>query len=312
MRIITLFATASLLVACNQESTAPESAVEAVAPAKEDKTATVSSTPESPKDNADLLVEILAEQSEEHKARQKYRNPAETMAFFGIEPGMTVVEYLPGGGWYTQILAPYLGSEGTIIGVDYSMKMWPQFSWATEEFITNRVNWGDEWAAKFSGWGGEEAAKPIGATVTTIADKTSDLADAALYIRALHNLSRFETEGQFLTEALAETFAVLKPGGIVGVVQHQAPEDKSDDWAAGSRGYLKKSTLIKQFENAGFIFEAESAINENELDQPGEEDSVWRLPPSLRGSKDDEAKKAAFTAIGESNRMTLLFRKPKA
>ena len=94
-------------------------------------------------------------------------------------------------------------------------------------------------------------------------------------------------------------------------MQHQAREDKSDDWADGSRGYLKKSFVIEQAEQAGFVFEAESGINENPADQPGADDVVWRLPPSLRVDDDDAERKAAMQAIGESNRMTLRFRKPE-
>ena len=135
-------------------------------------------------------------------------------------------------------------------------------------------------------------------------------ADAVLFIRALHNLSRFEEKGGYLSSALEETYAVLKPGGIVGVVQHQAREDRPDSWATGANGYLKKSALIAKMQASGFEFVGESSINENPLDQATEGDIVWRLPPVLNGSRDDEAKKAAMLAIGESHRMTLKFRKP--
>lgn len=128
-----------------------------------------------------------------------------------------------------------------------------------------------------------------------------------MFIRALHNLARFNNDIGSLDNALAASYKVLKPGGIVGVVQHQAREDRSDEWAAGSAGYLKKSFLIERMEKAGFEFVEESDINANELDQAKEGDIVWRLAPSLRGSAETmEARKA----IGESNRMTLKFKKP--
>ena len=100
-------------------------------------------------------------------------------------------------------------------------------------------------------------------------------------------------------------------GGIVGVVQHMAPETASDDWADGSRGYLKKTFLIAQMKKAGFDFVASSDINLNAKDQPTEKDIVWRLPPTFHGSKDKPELKKQYMAIGESNRMTLTFRKPK-
>ena len=137
-------------------------------------------------------------------------------------------------------------------------------------------------------------------------------ADAVLFIRALHNLSRFEDKGGFRTQALADANALLKPGGVVGVVQHMAPPGRSDDWANGSRGYLNKATLISQFEAAGFEFVASSEINRNPKDVPAEDDIVWRLPPSLNTSRDNPELREKYETIGESNRMTLLFRKPAA
>ena len=115
---------------------------------------------------------------------------------------------------------------------------------------------------------------------------------------------------RYLTEALNESHALLKPGGIVGVVQHQGPEANDDDWAQGSNGYLKKSLLIAKFEAAGFEFVKESPHNENAKDVPSNEDIVWRLPPNLGTSKDNPELQAQMEAIGESNRMTLLFKKP--
>ncbi|MGB1139665.1 MAG: methyltransferase, partial [Halioglobus sp.] len=103
--------------------------------------------------------------------------------------------------------------------------------------------------------------------------------------------------------------AMLADDGLVGVVQHRAPESATDEWADGSSGYLKQSAVIQMFNDAGFELVAESDINANPKDQPGADDIVWRLPPSLRGSKDNPERAAAMQAIGESDRMTLLFRK---
>ena len=103
---------------------------------------------------------------------------------------------------------------------------------------------------------------------------------------------------------------MLKPGGVVGVVQHEARENMSDEWASGAKGYLKKDFVIDKMTAAGFEYIGASDVNQNEKDQPGSEDIVWRLPPSLSTSREDPELREAMQAIGESNRMTLKFRKP--
>ena len=102
----------------------------------------------------------------------------------------------------------------------------------------------------------------------------------------------------------------MKPGGIVGVVQHSGPESNSDEWATGANGYLKESAVIAAFEEAGFELAATSDINANEADVPSNEAFVWRLPPSLSGTEEGTPERAEMEAIGESNRMTLKFKKP--
>jgi len=144
-------------------------------------------------------------------------------------------------------------------------------------------------------------------TFSTLPESMNDQLDAVLLIRALHNLARFSDETPYLDDALTASYRVLKPGGIVGIVQHEARDDRSDEWADGNAGYLKKSFVIAAMEKAGFELVAESDINANLLDQAREGDKVWRLPPSL--SAPDE-NKAALKAVGESHRMTLKFRKP--
>jgi len=125
----------------------------------------------------------------------------------------------------------------------------------------------------------------------------------------MHNLSRFQSKGDYLTKAMEDTYALLKPGGIVGIVQHQGPEINDDSWADGSKGYLKKSNVIASMQSAGFELVKESAVNENPKDTPSNSESVWRLPPTLGGSKDNPEMRAKMQTIGESNRMTLLFKK---
>ncbi len=259
--------------------------------------------------DAATIDEALAAQPDEAKARYEYRHPKQTLQFFGIKEGMTVVEALPGGGWYSKILLPVLGQEGKLIGVDYAQSLWSNFSFMTPERIEAKKTWVKTWTEQADGWRGENDASVSAFQFDALPKEMHGTADAVLYIRALHNLSRFESKGNYFTNALKETHAVLKDGGIVGVVQHQGREDRPDNWADGSSGYLKKSAVIAKFEANGFEFVADSDVNNNSKDQAGEGDIVWRLPPSLSGSREDAEKRAAVDAIGESNRMTLLFRK---
>ena len=259
--------------------------------------------------NAAKLDTILAAQSEKAQARYGARRPAKTLKFFGIKPGMAVGEALPGGGWYTKILVPYLGEEGELIGIDYSLDMWPEFSFANEAFIENKKNWPTEFVTKAAEWAPADGAKISAMTFGDAAGDRAGTLDAVLFTRALHNLSRYETEGQYMTKALSKTHDLLKPGGIVGVVQHRAPETADDDWANGSAGYMKQSKVIAAFDAAGFDLVQKSGLNANPKDKPTSEDVVWRLPPSLSGVGDNETLKAERMAIGESSRMTLLFKK---
>ena len=148
---------------------------------------------------------------------------------------------------------------------------------------------------------GVERAQPIvGYTIDNIPDEEDGQADAVLFIRAMHHLFRFDEP--LVDAALAEVFDVLAPGGVVGVVQHRAPEDADAEFATGGNGYLKQSDVIAAFERAGFVLEESSEINANPNDPA--DSFVWRLPPSTTDNPDT-------LAIGESDRMTLRFRKPE-
>jgi len=256
------------------------------------------------------LKAALSSQSEENKQRFSTRKPGETLEFLGVQPGMTVVEALPGGGWYSKILLPYLGENGQLVGVDYSQKLWPNFNFMTPERIEAKKTWVSTWTAQANEWRADGSATVSAFQFDEMPSSMVGTADAVLYIRAMHNLARFDDKGGFLGNALKETYEILKPGGIVGIVQHQALEDRDNEWANGSNGYLKKSFVVSKMQAAGFEFVGESNINENPKDQATTGDFVWRLPPSLSGSQDDAEKRAAMQAIGESNRMTLKFRKP--
>ncbi len=302
-RIIAL-SCALALTACGQP--ANEEATTAA-----EKPAAKVETPAEDVSSTDKLAAVLAAQPADKQARYEARHPQETLEFFGIEPGMTVVEALPGGGWYTQILLPYLGTNGTLIGVDYALDMFPKFGFFSDDAIKAKETWVETWTEEAESWRAEDAAAVSAAVFGSVPDELDDTADAVLFIRALHNLKRFENDGGYLTTALADAYRVLKPGGIVGIVQHEARNEAPDAWADGSKGYVKKAAIIEFMEQAGFEYVDASDINANDKDQPAEEDIVWRLPPTLASSKDDADLKKEMQAIGESNRVTLKFRKPE-
>lgn len=266
---------------------------------------------EVPAFDAARLDTVLSSQSDDARSRYGARNPAETLAFFGLTPGMTVVEALPGGGWYSKILIDYLGPEGQLVGADYALSMWPRFGFFNDEFIEQKNTWSTDWPAQAAEWR-SDASAPISAFVFN--DLPADLhgtADAVLFIRALHNFARFNDEGGYLDSALAEAYTVLKPGGMVGVVQHEARDEMSDEFAGGARGYLKKAYVIEKMRQAGFEYVGSRDINANPNDRPSGDDVVWRLPPSLVDSREDPQRRDQMLSIGESHRMTLKFRKPR-
>lgn len=251
----------------------------------------------------DVLAEVIAnERRDGNRARDEWRNPGETLTFFGVEPDMAVVEVLPGnGGWYTQILTPYTAEQGRLIGVTYPNSLWVQMfpSWNPENY--DRFGADITRMDAYLSVEGVESAQPIvGYTIDNIPDAEDGQADAVLFFRALHHLFRFEEP--MIDTALAEVYDVLAPGGVVGVVQHRAPEAAPAEFVTGDNGYLKQSDVIAAFERAGFVLEATSEINANPNDPA--DSFVWRLPPSTTDN-------AETLAIGESDRMTLRFRKPE-
>ena len=243
---------------------------------------------------SDPLAEILAAQPDEVQARYEHRHPQETLEFFGVEPGMTVVEVLPGGGWYTKILLPHLGADGKIIGADYAIE-----------------SWAADWVERASGWAGEDGASVDAFVLGSLPESMHGTADVFLFIRAMHNMNRSGPDGVHLKTGIQNAWDTLKPGGVVGIVQHEARGEMPDSWADGSKGYLKRDYVVGLMEAAGFELVGESDVNANENDHPTESEVVWRLPPNYGGTdKDDAEARAALDAIGESNRMTLRFVKP--
>ena len=258
--------------------------------------------------STDPLSAAIASRPEADQARDIYRHPAQTLEFFQVEPGMTVAEALPGRGWYTKILANYLGADGTLYGVNYVERMWPLFSFMDEEAVAKRIASTKAFPGMVRGFT-DNGIAAAGFTFSSVPAKAIGKVDRVLMIRALHNLNRFEEQAGTHSQALAAVRSLLTADGLVGVVQHRLPESASDASADGSRGYLKQSAVIAMFEDAGFALVDSSEINANPKDKPDADDIVWRLLPSLSGSKSDPEKRAAMEAIGESDRMTLLFKK---
>jgi len=173
--------------------------------------------------------------------------------------------------------------------------------------------WLETWPADAEEWRGDDGATIGAFWFGEMPEEMQGTADAVFFVRMLHNTWRFQSEGKgdYLDVALNDAYKALKPGGILGVVQHHARDDVSDEWANGSHGYMKKQFVIDRVVAAGFELVAESDINANDKDQPSDDDIVWRLPPTYATSRDDPELKAKLEAVGESNRMTLKFRKPE-
>jgi predicted methyltransferase len=290
-------ALALLLAACSSQQAAPppETAQAATAAAPSEATA--------------KLDAVLAKQSEDVKARYPQRHPKEMMEFLGVQPGMTVVDTLPGPVWWTGILLDYLGPQGKVVDADYSPEMWTKFGQYSPD-PASKKNWATDTLAKLNGTRTPEAAQVGAFQYGSVPADMAGKVDVILVCRAMHHLMRLEADGHYLTQALADMKTLLKPGGIVGVEQHRAPEDQPDASTKGERGYLKQSAVIAAFQAAGFELVDKSEINANPKDQPSAEDVVWRLPPTLATSKDNPELKAKMEAIGETDRMTLKFKKP--
>ena len=292
-----LGAAALLLFACSQQA----------APAAPDGEATAAGPSSAPA--AERLDAVLSAQPDEIKARYPQRHPKETLQFFGVEPGMTVVDTIPGPVWYAGLLLDYLGSNGKVIAADYSAEMWTKFGEYSAD-PKQKATWPADTMAKMEAQRGADDAAVGAFQYGSVPDEMAGTVDVVLAIRAVHHFMRLEESDGYMTKALADMNKLLKPGGIVGVEQHRAPEASSDAWAKGDAGYVKQSAVIAAFEKAGFELAGTSEINANPKDQPTEKDVVWRLPPTLATSQNDPALKAQMEAIGETDRMTLKFRKP--
>lgn len=255
------------------------------------------------------LETILAAQPDSVKARYQFRHPLETLDFLGIKPGMTVADTLPGS-YYSNILLPYLGDDGKLVGVSYSLDHRALDYGDNEERMARFAAWPERFVGEATEWRGDGKTEISAFLLGALPDDMKGTVDAFLLFRAMHHLNKYEDRAATRTSAFKDIFDALKPGGIVGIVQHRSPDGNSDEWAKGFNGYIKQQPLIDNMVAAGFEFVGSSEVNANPKDVPTENDYVWRLPPRLAGSDDDAEKRARLEAIGESDRMTLKFRKP--
>ena len=230
------------------------------------------------------------DRSIENIKRDKFRHPYETLKFFGIEPEMTVVELSPGGGWYTEILAIYMYDEGELITAPYSASLSDYAKRSREAF-----------EAKLNSKSIYEKVKIVDLFGKLAENET---VDAVLTFRNVHNW--LGEDGSGVKNVFEQSYAALKPGGILGVVEHRAKRGTSIKEMKKS-GYVTEELTINLAKEAGFILSKKSEINANIKDTKDHPNGVWTLPPSLYLKDGDKEK---YSQIGESDRMTLLFKKP--
>jgi predicted methyltransferase len=248
--------------------------------------------------SGDAVAESMAgsHRSEANRSRDAYRHPAETLAFFEFEPDMTVIEVLPGGLWYTEILAPALREQGRYIAAAYDISLPDQPEYRTRGYKAMV----DRFAKDAAIFGRPEVVKL--SPPDSIALGRAGSVDLVVTFRSTHGWIR---DG-VAEDVYAAFFEVLKPGGVLGVVQHRAGPE-TDTQPETFNGYVPEDRLIEIATAAGFALEARSEINANAKDKANYPKGVWTLPPALTLKEQD---RDTFLAIGESDRMTLRFRKP--
>lgn len=232
------------------------------------------------------------------KARDEYRHPQQTLRFFGIEPDMTVVEVWPGGGWYTDILAEVIGDDGQLIAAHFHVDE------DTRDYFKNSLQKFKQKAADHAPYQDIKITAFDPQKATEIAP--AGTADRVLTFRNLHNWYMRQGDAG-IEQAFKAFYTALKPGGVLGVVEHKLPESGTTEDMKQS-GYMKQSYVVAAAQKAGFELQAESDVNANSQDTADHPKGVWTLPPTLALGEEDRAK---YLALGESNRMTLKFVKPE-
>jgi predicted methyltransferase len=261
---------------------------------------------------SDLSIEARIEsamfgdhRAEANIARNRYRHPVGTLSFLGLRDGMTVLEIWPGGGWYTEILAPVLRHRGQFVVASYDTDVpdQPEYRYALHKALL------EKFAARPDIYD-QVAIVPFSPPASPSLGAAGSI-DLVLTFRNAHGWI-----GEGIAESVFTEFArVLKPGGILGVVQHRA-SDEADPAVSAESGYVSEAAVIELARKAGLYLEARSEVNANPADDHNHEGGVWALPPSLAQCSEIEVEadraacEAPYRAIGESDRMTLRFRKP--
>lgn len=234
-----------------------------------------------------------AHRAEGNAARNDFRHPKETLEFFGLEPGMTVMEISPGGGWYTEVLAPLLKDNGKLIAAHYAPNGGAYSRRSLGGFLTKLGENNDVYGAVEVSY----LQPPL-----QMAPAAPNSVDLAVAFRNVHSWMRMNQVEMFF----AAIYDALKPGGVLGIVQHRG-NPGIDVETMKQTAYITEEQVIEFAELAGFELDGRSEVNANALDTKDYPGGVWTLPPVLReGDKDREK----YLAIGESDRMTLRFRKP--
>lgn len=245
--------------------------------------------------NPALAAAVADPRRDADRARDVWRKPGETLSFFGVAPDMKVGEYAPGGEWYSRMLGLYLGPKGKLVGLFFDPTS-GAFGEATQQGIRAGAL---KYPADVAAASGQPADRFTAMTLDAVPDSEKGTFDRILVMRMMHNLMRWNIADREI-KAMRE---LLKPNGMIGIEQHRARPDAPFSYADGSKGYLREADVIKFMEINGFDFVGASDANANPRDPANHAEGVWELPPNLRTKRQD------LKAIGESDRMTLLFRK---
>lgn len=257
-------------------------------------------TPNTPVSSNPLEAILAAQFRDGDRPRDRYRHPAETLAFFRVDPNHVVAEYAPGGGWYSRVLAPYIAPNGRYIAVNNDTS-WQDLD-AERRARTN--SWPSRFAASIEEWTGVPASSVIAFESDEAPEELAGTVDRILIFRSLHGMRN----NNIADSELRNLRSLLADDGLVGVVQHRAPAGETWARSNGTRGYLKQADVIDLFRLNGFELVSTSEINANPNDPANWEQGVWTLPPTLRLGDENRAR---HIAVGESDRMTLLFRKAR-
>jgi len=247
-------------------------------------------------DNALRQAIANPERTAAFAARDTWRHPYETLTFFGLRANSTVVELSPGGGWYTEILAPYLRDQGhLVLAADDPQSPKPEAVKSLERLKAKLAASPQRY---------DKVAVTVFAPPAKLDYAAPGSADLVLTFRNVHN---WMTDGDAGVRAVfASAYRSLKAGGVLGVVEHRLPADRPQD-ATSSTGYVHQAYVVRIAQEVGFRFEASSEVNANPKDTADHTGGVWALPPTY---KNNDLDRERYQAIGESDRMTLKFVKP--